>query len=47
VFFKEGKSGGPRSKAVAKEVEKQRRRELKEGFHNISNARDQGYPLRK
>jgi hypothetical protein len=26
---------------VAREAEKQRRRELEEGFHNLSNAREQ------
>ena len=34
-------SSKSRSKTVAKEAEKQRRRELEAGFHNLSNAREQ------
>src|SRR5580658_10795627 len=34
-------SSKSRSKTVAKEAEKQRRRELEEGFHNLSNVREQ------
>jgi hypothetical protein len=34
-------SSRSRSKTVAKEAEKQRRRELEEGFHNLSNVREQ------
>jgi hypothetical protein len=34
-------SSKSRSKTVAREAEKQRRRELEEGFHNLSNAREQ------
>jgi len=34
-------SSKSRSKTVAKEAEKQRRRELEAGFHNFSNAREQ------
>jgi len=33
-------SSRSRSKTVAKEAEKQRRRELEEGFHNLSNVRE-------
>jgi integrase len=33
-------SSKSRSKTVAKEAEKQRRRELEEGFHNLGNARE-------
>ncbi len=41
-------SSRSRSKTVAKEAEKQRRRELEEGFHNISDAREQRIrPLKK
>ena len=34
-------SSRSRSKTVAKEAEKQRRRELEEGFHNLGNVREQ------
>jgi hypothetical protein len=34
-------SSRSRSKIVAREAEEQRRRELEEGFHNISNVREQ------
>jgi len=34
-------SSKSKSKTVAKEAEKQRRRELEAGFHNLSNAREQ------
>ncbi len=34
-------SSKSRSKTVAKEAEKQRRRELEEGFHNLGSAREQ------
>jgi integrase len=34
-------SSKSRSKTVAKEAEKQRRRELEEGFHNLTQAREQ------
>lgn len=34
-------SSRSRSKTIAKEAEKQRRRELEEGFHNLNSAREQ------
>ena len=34
-------SSKSRSKTVAKDAEKQRRRELEEGFHNLGSAREQ------